>query len=116
MQGCCVMSRPLAGSRFLATRRPPAADHHAWRFDAWTLRPADAILAGHPLLRGALERIKPLTDLNGLESDVLEQPQELCLRQSAADSTGPQVDVSPYGFRQLRRDRDVRIEEATTRA
>jgi hypothetical protein len=34
----------------------------------------DAILAGHLLLRGALERIEPLTDLNGLESDVLEQP------------------------------------------
>src|SRR6266542_4477487 len=75
-----------------------------------------AILARHLLLGRALERIEPLSDLDAVESDVLEQPQELCLRQSAADSTGPQIDVAPYGIRQLRRDHDVRIEEATTRA
>ena len=75
-----------------------------------------AVLARHLLLGGALERIEPLADLDALEADVLEQPQELCLRQSAADSTGPQVDVTPYGFRQLRGDHDVRVEEATPRA
>jgi hypothetical protein len=53
------------------------------------------ILSRHLLLGGALERVEPLTDLNALEPDLLEQAQELCLRQSAADSTGPQVDVTP---------------------
>jgi hypothetical protein len=46
-----------------------------------------AVLARHLLLGGAQERIEPLPDLNALEAEVLEQPQELCLRQSAADST-----------------------------
>jgi hypothetical protein len=49
----------------------------------------DAILARHLLLGGALEGFEPLTNLDALESDVLQQPQELRLRQSAADSTGP---------------------------
>lgn len=70
-----------------------------------------AELARDPFLRSAEERIKPLSDLDALESDGREQRKELCLRQSATDSARPQVDVATDRFRELGGDHDVGVQE-----
>jgi hypothetical protein len=44
-----------------------------------------------------------------------EKRNKLCLRQSAGDSTGPQVDVAADRLGQLRGDNDVAVQELSPR-
>ena len=69
----------------------------------------DAVLPGQRLLAGAAERIEPLADGDVAEAGRSEGLEELSLRESAGDSTGPEVDVASDGFRQLTRDDDVAV-------
>ena len=75
----------------------------------------DPVLTRHALFRRTAERIEVLGNASGTEADSLQQRDELCLRQSAGDSTGPQIDVPPDRFGQLTSHDDVRIEELATR-
>src|SRR5438093_467328 len=62
-------------------------------------------------LRRATEAIEPFPDSDAAEPDVLKHAKKLCLRQSAGDSTGPEVDVTPDRFRELARHDDIAIQE-----
>jgi len=43
-----------------------------------------------------------------------EKRDKLCLRQSASDSTGPQINIAANRFRQLARDDDVAVQEPSS--
>lgn len=53
-----------------------------------------------------VKTVEPGGDLYVFQANSLKIPHELCLRQSAGDSTGPQVDVavSILGQRNIQRD------------
>ncbi len=53
-----------------------------------------SILARRPLFGGRAETVKTRCDTNILKADLRQIVNELCLRQSAGDSTGPQVDIT----------------------
>lgn len=53
-----------------------------------------AKFAGSPLLGCRAEAIKPRGDTNDFQTDLRQTSNQLCLRQSAGDSTGPQIDVA----------------------
>jgi len=55
----------------------------------------DTVLPRNPLFRGADKGIEILGNANGCEANRLQYEQELCLRQSAGDSTSPEIDVAP---------------------
>lgn len=86
-----------------AQSRPPRVDVHA----------GDAVLARDSLLARAQEGIEALAQLHIHETESAEEVEKLSLRESAGDSTGPEVDVLADGLRQLARDDDVSVEEAT---
>jgi hypothetical protein len=44
-----------------------------------------------------------------------EKRDKLCLRHSAGNSTGPQIDIAANRLRQLGGDRDVPVEELSPR-
>ena len=73
-----------------------------------------AVLACNALFRRVVETIESIGHRDIPEPDLREERDQLCLRQSPGDSTGPQVDVAPDGFRQFAGDHDVGIEELTT--
>ena len=81
----------------------------------------DALLAlnmGGPrdtLLQGAAKWIEVLSNANRSKTDRLQHEHELCLRQSAGDSTSPQIDVPPDRLGEFSRDDDVPVEELATR-
>src|SRR5207249_8437539 len=68
---------------------------------------------GDALLRRSTEAVKTFLRDDALKSELRQEPDELCLRQSARDSTGPEIDVPSDRFRQLVRDDDVAIQELT---
>src|SRR5260370_499126 len=53
-----------------------------------------ALLPGCLLLRCRAEAIKSRSDLDLLQTSLRQVHNELCLRQSTGDSTGPQIDVA----------------------
>lgn len=53
-----------------------------------------SILARRPLLRSRPKAIKTRRDTDLLKADLRQIFNELCLRQSAGDSTGPQIDIA----------------------
>ena len=71
----------------------------------------DTVFRGDSFLRRASKAVESLIQHDTSEPDVREERDELCLRQSAGDSTGPEVDVASDGFRQLVGDDNVAIEE-----
>jgi hypothetical protein len=58
------------------------------------------VLAGGPLLGSATEAIKSRCYSNWLEANLHKVRPNLCLRQSASDSTGPKIDIAPRTFGQ----------------
>ena len=80
---------------------------HAWR-SRGRLRVAglasvdvyagDAVFHGHRLLRRPPKTIEPLLHDDIVEAQMFEKCDKLCLRQSAGDSTGPQVDIAANRF------------------
>jgi hypothetical protein len=75
----------------------------------------DSVLAGNALLARAAERIEPLADLDAAKADLAEHRNELSLRESAGNSTRPEVDVLADPLGELARDYDVRVQESPTR-
>ena len=73
----------------------------------------DAVFASCLLLRGCPEAIKTTGDPNLLQADLRQVFHELCLRQSAGDSTGPKVDVSAGVLGELNIESDVRKVKAS---
>lgn len=71
-------------------------------------------LACSSLLGGCSEAIKPLRHTDALEADGLEIGDELCLRQSARDSTGPEIDVAASVLGKLDVKGDVRKVKTAT--
>src|SRR5438128_10377127 len=55
----------------------------------------------------AAKAVVGVSDPNVYEPDCHERVDELCLRQSAADSTGPQLDIAPDLWRELHTGHDV---------
>ena len=76
---------------------------------------SDTVLACGAFLRGAAKRIEVLGHSNGREPDGLQDDCELCLRQSAGDSTRPEIDVAPNRLGEFAGDEDVPVEELTAR-
>jgi hypothetical protein len=74
----------------------------------------DAVFRGDPLLGGASKTIEALLYDDIAEAEVPEQRDKLCLRQSAGNSTGPQIDVAANRFRQLGCDDNVSIQELSS--
>jgi hypothetical protein len=56
--------------------------------------PANAVFQGGVFLFGALEAVEVGRYAYVLKAQVAQEREELCLRQSAGDSTGPQVDIA----------------------
>jgi hypothetical protein len=75
----------------------------------------DTVLTRDPLFRRAAEGIEVLGNANGSETDRLQYHDELCLRQSAGDSTSPEINIAPDRLGQFVCDDDVPVEELTTR-
>src|SRR5690242_7185793 len=74
----------------------------------------DAVLLSRALLRGAAKRIEAFRDANAGEPESAEQLDELCLRQSAGDSTCPEIDIAPDRLGQLACNDDVAVQEFAT--
>jgi hypothetical protein len=53
------------------------------------------------------EGIEPTRQPDVAEPDLREHCEELSLRESASDSTGPEINVAPDALGQLRLDHDV---------
>ena len=71
-----------------------AGSYRGMRFTRKHVYPVHSVLAGCLLLRGRAEAIKPRSDLDFLQASLRQVRNELCLRQSTGDSTGPQIDVA----------------------
>jgi hypothetical protein len=68
------------------------------RLRSMNIDPDDAIFLRDPFFRRPAEALEAFVHHNVLESDLCQQCDELCLRQSAGDSTGPQIDVASDGL------------------
>jgi len=71
-----------------------AASYRGKRFARKHVYPVHPVLAGCLLLRCRAEAIKSRSDLDLLQASLRQIRNELCLRQSTGDSTGPQIDVA----------------------
>jgi hypothetical protein len=60
--------------------------------------PMHAVLTGCLLLGCGAEAIKSRSDLDLFQASLRQVCNELCLRQSTSDSTGPQIDVAARVF------------------
>ena len=69
-------------------------------------------LARRLLLRRRAKTVKPGCDVHVFQPDPLQIIDELCLRQSAGDSTGPEVDVAARVLGKLHVERNVGQMEA----
>jgi hypothetical protein len=77
------------------------------RFPRKDIRAVDAVFAGGGFLRRGAEAIEPFQDRNRLEPHSFENLDHLCLRQSAGDSTCPEVDVPPRVFGEFDVKKDI---------
>ena len=68
---------------------------------------ADAILPGSPFLRRTAKAIEMGHHADLREAEINQERHELCLRQSAGDSTGPKIDVAPDVIAEFGIDDDV---------
>jgi hypothetical protein len=71
----------------------------------------DPVFPGHAFLRCPSKAIEALLYNDVVEAEMPEQRDKLCLRQSAGDSTGPQIHISANRLRQLGRDDNVSVQE-----
>jgi hypothetical protein len=82
-----------------------------WRLCFWlaskNVCALNAELAGGLLFGGVAETIEVLGYSHGFQTRTGQRGHELCLRQSAGDSSGPQVDVAPNVFGERRPHDDV---------
>src|SRR5262249_23274830 len=74
----------------------------------------NTVLSGRALLARASEAVKPFANLNRFETSRLQHIDELCPRQSTADSTRPEIDVPPRRFLEIDTEDDVAVEELAT--
>ena len=74
-----------------------------------------AVLPGHAFLGGLPKTIETLLDRDVVETKLRKKDEKLCLRQSAGDSTGPQIDIAANRLRQLGGADDVAVQELATR-
>ena len=73
------------------------------------------VVAGCLLLRGRAEAIKMRRDPDVLQADLRQIPNQLCLRQSAGDSTGPEIDVAAGVLGECDIQRDIGQVKAASR-
>jgi hypothetical protein len=73
-----------------------------------------SVLASSPFLGGRAETVKTCRDADLAQADLRQVLDELCLRQSAGDSTSPEVDVSAGVFRELEVEGNISQVKATT--
>src|SRR5438874_12416915 len=71
----------------------------------------DAVLAGDALLARAAEGVELLAHRHVTETGLRENRDELSLRESAGNSTRPEIDILADRLRQLIRHHDIRVEE-----
>ena len=118
------LHRALAGSAGARIGEPlpgsnPRAKAGLRRRGNWLARKhvytVDAVFASCLLLRCCPEAIKTSGDPNLLQPNLRQVLHELCLRQSAGDSTGPKVDVSAGVLGELNIESDVRKVKASAR-
>ena len=74
-----------------------------------------AVFPGNAFLRCATKTIEALFQADFIKADLVEKCDELCLRQSAGDSTRPQIDIPSDRFGQLVRNDDVAVQELAAR-
>jgi hypothetical protein len=74
-----------------------------------------SVFASCLLLGGRSETIKTCGDTDILQADLRQIPNDLCLRQSAGDSTGPEIDIAAGIFREFHIECDIGEVKATTR-
>jgi hypothetical protein len=86
----------------------------ALRFAGKYIHAVYAVSTRSPLLRGCAEAIKPAGEGDVLQPDLGQISEELCLRQSAGDSTCPQVDIAADVLREFHVQRDVGQVQATS--
>lgn len=67
-----------------------------------------AVLPGRFLFRGATKAVEVGGYAYVLESQAAQERDQLCLRQSAGDSTSPQIDVAANVFAEFRIEHDIR--------
>jgi len=77
---------------------------------------ADAIFPGCILFRCATKAVKVCRYADVLKPQVAQERYELCLRQSAGDSTRPQVYVTANAFVELGIENDICKLQSSTRA
>src|SRR2546421_13024719 len=75
---------------------------------------SDAVLASDALLVRGAEGVELLAHTHVTEAGLHEHRDELSLRESAGNSTRPEIDVLADRFRQLVRHHDLCVEEAAT--
>lgn len=68
------------------------------------------------LFGGRAERIEIFHDANLFKTEFRQPGDHLCLRQSAGDSTRPQVDIAPIVLTKIDLDGDIRQLQAATGA
>jgi hypothetical protein len=67
----------------------------------------NTVLARGSLLGRPTEAIVPRSNVNILETELGQIGNDLCLRQSAGDSTGPKIDTAAGVFWQFKIEGDV---------
>src|SRR5579864_4430601 len=96
-------------------RVPPAVSDEEGQLLRWLSRmdihTHDAVLAGGPFLGRATETVEALADLDLPEPDRAQDVQKLCHRQSAGNSTRPEVDITPARLIEVNAEHDVAVEE-----
>jgi hypothetical protein len=69
------------------------------RFCSVDIDTQDAILLRNTCFRCPTKAVKAFLHDDASESNLCQQRDKLCLRQSAGDSTGPEIDVPSNRFR-----------------
>ena len=67
----------------------------------------NTVVARRSLLGRPTEAIVPRSNANVLQTESGQIRNDLCLRQSAGDSTGPKIDIAARVFRQFDIEGDV---------
>jgi len=77
------------------------SSHKERRLARKHVNPMHSVLAGGLFLGSRAEAIETRSDTDVFQTDPGQIPDELRLRQSAGDSTGPQIDISAGILREL---------------
>ena len=79
------------------------------------IHPVNSVFARSSLFGGRPEAIKSCCNTHAFQTDLLQISNQLCLRQSAGDSTGPQIDTATRVLGKLHVKRDIGQVQPATR-